>query len=332
MFISVFKKLCLVGFIAVVAFYGQEARADTSLVRIIKQVRNVSQNGTLASNTNVKSGDTLEYLIRVTNTSGGSLGSITITDAASLGLTNRSNFSVSRAYTGSLDTTGVQVTNLENNASVDVYYTMQVASSSSGNTLCNTGIANVNGQNAVSTACGYVDGLVVTPTTVGLMRPSLTVVNDTKNVSGTSIVAAREDFITYKFTATNAGSNVENSYTVSADLSGVLPLADVVDLGGGNLSGNVISYPAVSIAPGASVTRQVRVRIKYNLPPYNFVLTTTYGNEVKINVQSSANAINYLAPKVGGNDSVLGALSFGLLAVLGVLFFSKKKVKQTIFG
>ncbi len=329
-----FKKLLFLGFAVVFVASAQVAKAETQLVSVTKQVRNVTQNSVLAGSTNARIGDTLEYIIRVVNTSGGNLGTLIVADAASSGLGNRSNISVSRVATGGLDSTGLQILNLENNGVVDVRYTMQVQSSVTSNTQCNTAIVSTNGQSFTSTACGYISNsstAVTSSVVANNMRPSLTVINDTKNVSGTVVSAGREDFLTYKFTATNAGSIVENGYVVKVDLSGVLPLADVVDFGGGSLSGNTISYPAVNITPGSSITQQVRVRVKYNLPPYSFVLATTYGNEVKVNVRSSAGVITYVAPKVGGNTNALGALTFGLLFVLGALIFGNKKIKQLIF-
>ncbi len=328
-----FKRLIFLVFAVVFTASAQVAQAD-QLVSLTKQVRNITQNGVLASSTNARVGDTLEYLIHVVNTSGGNLGSVLISDAASSGLGNRSNISVSRVYTGSLEASGLQILNLENNGLVDVRYTMQVLSSVTSNTQCNTGIVNVNSQSFTSTACGYItdsNPVATSSGTTSSIRPSLAVVNDTKNVAGTGIVAGREDFLTYKFTATNSGSNVENNYAVTVDLSGVLPLADVVDFGGGSLNGNTINFQAASIAPGSSITQQVRVRVKYNLPPYNFVLTTAYGNEVKVNVQSTSSVTAYTAPTVGGNNSAFGALAFGLLAVAGALILGNKKVKQLIF-
>jgi uncharacterized repeat protein (TIGR01451 family) len=79
--------------------------------------------------------------------------------------------------------------------------------------------------------------------------------NDSKGADATSVNASKEDYITYTLTVTNNGNTPANSFVITDDLSGVLPYADMSDNGGGTVSGNVITYPALTIPAGGSVSK-----------------------------------------------------------------------------
>ena len=89
--------------------------------------------------------------------------------------------------------------------------------------------------------------------------------NETKNADATSIAASKNDYITYTLTVTNNGNIEADNFIVTDDLSQVTPYADITDNGGGTLSGNVLSFPAITVPAGGSVSRSFRVQVKNSL-------------------------------------------------------------------
>jgi uncharacterized repeat protein (TIGR01451 family) len=313
------------------------AKADTnSYVSVIRQVRNVSQGGVMASSAAAQVGDTLAFSVRVQNVSSAVLSNVFVTDTLQSSYSVRYNLSSSRLFTGSFENGGIQFATLEAGGIVDINYTVQVLSSAQGNAnSCTTSGAGVMGQNVSSSTCVYlgVTGAAVATTIgSGSVLQSVSVSNDTKNTSGASLVAAKEDFLTFAFTATNSGTIAQSAYSVSVDLAGVLPLVDVVDLNGGSLSGNTLTYPATSIAVGQSITRTLRVRVKYYLPPYGFVLKVAYGNQLQVSIPAQSGHATYVPPATGGNTAVASALLFALGFVALFVLFRSQRVRTFLFN
>jgi uncharacterized repeat protein (TIGR01451 family) len=154
--------------------------------------------------------------------------------------------------------------------------------------------------------------------------------NDTKNADATQVPASREDYITYTLTVTNVGNSDATNYVITDSLSGVLPLADIIDLGGGSLNGQTLSYPAVTIPANGTVSRTFRVRVKYFLSPsISYQMLNTFGNTVTVLINPPT---PYVPPKTGGMTDVLGGLGFaGLLTSVFVLQ-RKKNLFQLIFS
>lgn len=307
------------------------AQADVgSLLAVTKQVRNVSTGSGFASSVSARAGETVEYDVKVQNVSTSTLYNIAISDTLSSIPGTRTTLSVSRAYTGQLENGTFQLQSLEAGGTADVVFQVVLQNSTSVNTACSVATATVNSQAVSSSACVYISPVSAVSVSPTLIRQSLIVTNDTKNVSGTVVNAGKEDFLTFAFTVTNSGTGQQFGYVPTVDLSGVLPLVDTIDLGGGRLSGSTLTFPATDIAPGASVTKSLRVRVKYYLPPYNFVLKLSFGNDVQVNVQNTAAAgVVYTAPNTGAAIP-MGAVLFGLIAVLALLF-AQKRVRTILF-
>ena len=146
-------------------------------------------------------------------------------------------------------------------------------------------------------------------------------INETKNTDATTVIASKEDYITYTLTVTNTGNTPATSFVITDDLSQVLPYADMVDNGGGILSGNVISYPGITVPAAGSVSKSFKVRVKYNLAAnLSYTMTNTYGNTVTVRINTPQVLGAFVAPKTGGPSvaiaSIFGSLMAGGMAVI----------------
>jgi uncharacterized repeat protein (TIGR01451 family) len=158
-------------------------------------------------------------------------------------------------------------------------------------------------------------------------------VNETKNSDATTVVASREDYIIYTLTVTNSGNVPANSFVITDDLSQVLPYADMVDNGGGSLSGNVLSYPGITIPAGGSVSKSFKVRVKFSLAAnLSYTMTNTYGNTLSVRINTPQVLGAFVAPKTGGPSAQM-ASAFGALMVVGMTVVrNRRKVLELIWS
>lgn len=308
---------------------------STSQLSVIKEARNVTQSSTFVSAVTARAGETVEYQIRVRNTGSNTVYNVVLTDSATYPFTTRTNLTVSRGYTGQLDGTGIQFASLEAGAEALVRYQVLVPTAITLNSsYCNTAAVRADAvANQSATICAAIQNTVTTGNTTAAVNRSVTVSNDTKNARGVVVDAGREDYLTYTFTATNLTGALQYNVSLQVDLSGVLPLVDVVDNGGGTISGTTITYPAQDMGVATTTTKTLRVRVKYFLPPYSYSLVTTYGNDVRVNIPAQgATPTTFVAPKTGGNTVPLAAAGIGLLAVVAFAFFRNPAFRKTLFN
>lgn len=308
---------------------------STSQLSVMKEVRNVTQSGTFVSAVTARAGETVEYQIHVRNTGSNTVYNVVLTDSATYPFTTRTNLAVSRGYTGQLDGTGIQFANLEAGAEALVRYQVLVPTAMTLNSsYCNTAAVRADVVASQSTTiCVAIQNTVTTGNTTAAVNRSVTVSNDTKNTRGAAVDAGREDYLTYTFTATNLTGALQYNVSLQVDLSGVLPLVDVVDNGGGTISGTTITYPAQDMGVATTTTKTLRVRVKYFLPPYSYSLVTTYGNDVRVNIPAQgATPTTFVAPKTGGNTVPLAAAGIGLLAVLLFALYRNPAFRKTLFN
>ena len=156
-------------------------------------------------------------------------------------------------------------------------------------------------------------------------------INETKNVDATSVAASREDYITYTLTVFNNGNAPASNFVITDDLSQVLPYADVVDKGGGSLSGNVLSYPGLQLPAGGSISKSFRVRVKFSLANnLSYVMSNTYGNSITIRINTPQVLGSFIAPKTGADT--LGFAFATVLTAAAAVIRKRKLISSLIFG
>lgn len=110
--------------------------------------------------------------------------------------------------------------------------------------------------------------------------------NETKNQDATMVLAEPGDVIDFYLISRNNNSIAIDNYEVKSDLSGVLGLASVTYNGGGSVADNQIIYPAVSIASGATISKEFKIKIKEaNEWGDANQIVLSYGNQVIINLE-----------------------------------------------
>jgi uncharacterized repeat protein (TIGR01451 family) len=303
----------------------------TTTLTISKVVRNVTQGGSFAENlSNVRVGDVLEYQLRVRNTGSVAASAVTLRDYLNQPnlLSDFRNMTTSQLFTGSFGNGSVVTfaSDLQPNAEFVVGYLFTVSAQMNGTiSACNTATTTANNAaSATDTAC--VTG---TPGVPNLVL-SKSAYNDTKNVDATTRAASREDYITYTLTVRNTGNSDATNYVFTDNLSGVLPLADMVDLGGGTLVAQTLSYPAVTVPAGGTVSKTFRVRVKYFLSSsISYQMINTFGNTVVIVINPPT---PYTPPKTGGMTDVLGGIGFAGLLTSAALLQRKKNILKLIFA
>ncbi|MEK7161499.1 MAG: LPXTG cell wall anchor domain-containing protein, partial [Patescibacteria group bacterium] len=154
--------------------------------------------------------------------------------------------------------------------------------------------------------------------------------NETKNQDATAITASKENYIVYTLTSANNGNTPANNFVITDDLSQVLPYAYIADNGGGTVSGNVISFPGLTVPAYGAVSRSFKVRVKYSLADnLSYVMTNTYGNSISVRINTPQVLGVFVAPKTGAET---GAFAFaGLLTAATALIKRRKQLLKLIF-
>ncbi len=289
---------------------------------ISKMVRNNTQNTTFQKSVNASVNNRVTFQITVSNTGTQTLNNVYVNDLLPSGLSfisgtvrlDGSNASDSlignRLYIGQLSTSQQRTILFDANVSATSATTLtNVAQAAADNygqiqDTANVLISQVNG--------GFVN-----------LSYSKRAFNETKNIDATSAPADRENFILYTVTVRNDGNAPATNFVVSDDLSGVLNYASMVDLNGGTMNGNVISWPAEIVPTGSSISHTFRVRVKYTLPQGSLNLVNTYGNTVIVKlVQPKVLGAVFVAPKTG--SSATTAFVFAGLVTLAIAFAKRK--------
>jgi uncharacterized repeat protein (TIGR01451 family) len=273
---------------------------------ITKQVRSVN-GGSYQENVTVNNNDLVEFQITVRNTGNQPVNNVRINDLLPSGLSFSS---------GSFSGGDYQIGTLLTNESRTVNFQARV-NASQGQSLQN--VARAYGDNVSQV---QDDAWVFVQGSVQGGNVNLTynkrAWNDTKNQDAQSVYASREDYITYTLTVTNNGNQPATNFVVTDDLSQVMPYVDMIDNGGGSLSGNVITYPGITVPANGSVSRSFKVRVKYHLANnLSYVMTNTYGNTVTVRINQPQVQGEFTAPKTGADSLALafGAATTGLYAV-----------------
>ncbi|MCX6797066.1 MAG: hypothetical protein NTX98_01130 [Candidatus Doudnabacteria bacterium] len=288
---------------------------------ITKLVRNVN-GGAFQDSISANSGDTVEFEIVVRNSGNQVINNVQVSDSLNSGLNLVSGtVRVDGNYSGDY-LNNINLGSIMSGQQKRVVFQARVNVSGS-QSIQNTARASGDSASQVQDdAWVFVQGGSVQGGSVNLVY-SKRANNDTKNADATSVIASREDYIIYTLTVTNTGNSPATSFVVTDDLSQVLPYADIVDNGGGVLSGNVISYSGITVPAGGSVSKSFRVRVKYYLTAnLSYTMTNTYGNTITVRINTPQVLGAFVAPKTGADTL---SLTFGGILTLAFAGFRKRK-------
>ncbi len=298
------------------------------VLTISKLVKNLTTSTSYADTVSGKTGDRVNFKVTITNTGNTAVNNVKMTDAIPSGL--QFDDSVSTTGTPSFNTPTFSVVfgNLPAGESRTVEFAAKVTQTTAGQ-ICN--VATATGDNVPSVNDNACVTVIVTPPTPG--NPNIVLsksaFNNSKNVDATTVNADRGNTITFTLKTTNTGTADAVNYVIQDDLSGVLPLADLIESNGGTLNGNILSYPAMTIKPGETVTKTFKVNIKTSLAPnLSYQIKNTYGNTVVINVPGKE---IFVAPKTG-STAASAAVFAGLLTIGAVAVRRGKDIMGFIFA
>ncbi len=297
-------------------------------ISITKLVKNTSEGTNYTQTVDAEEGDRVYFKLTVKNTGNTTVRNVKVTDRIPSGLSfdDSVNTDGSSSFSGS--TLTVNLGSLSAGESQTIEFAARVTEDNGK--VCNT--ARVTGDNVNSDeddACVNVDTDKPSHNGSAHIIQSKRAFNDTKNADATAVSADRGNYITFTLTTKNDGDATKNNYVITDDLSGVLPLADIIDLGGGTLKGNTLTYPSVDIKAGQTVTKTFKVKVKTSLAPsISYQIRNTYGNTVVITVPGQT---IYEAPKTG-SAATSAAVFAGLVTAGAVAVRRGKDILGFIFA
>lgn len=158
---------------------------------------------------------------------------------------------------------------------------------------------------------------------------STSVFNETQNLSSLESTAKREDFLAVTYSLTNSGT-LSQVVSPKFNLSGSLPLVDFMSASGGTLTSEVLSFPDIRLEPGQTISYLAKFRVKYNLPPFKYVVRFSNEPSAEVVVESLLKGIAgepvYTAPVVGRKKDLLAALLLASSLSFG-FYFVKRKIQ-----
>ena len=229
-------------------------------VTLNKTAINVSRGNVDATKTTAKINDKITFKLTAKNT-GGTAKNITFKDDLSntlrfSKLTNRDGGAFN-ASTGVLSWPAISV---GPGATVTKTITVQM------NGSLETNETNCKIVNHFTTAATVIIPVGCTPPPANITLSKTATNVSQNNVDATKVSAKVNQTITFKLSAKNTGGTAKN-VTFSDDLSSTLRYAKIAKNGGGNYNSatEVLSWPAVSVAPGATVTKSFSVKMNSSL-------------------------------------------------------------------
>lgn len=300
---------------------SKPSNPNITIAKVVK-----TSSGSYTESVNVNPNERVTFKVTVTNNGDQIVHNVKVTDPIPAGLQFDDSVNTNGASSFNSNTLTVNFGSLNIGESKTVEFAAKATNTSSR--ICNVARASADNVNSVEdNACVNID-IPNQPGTPNIVI-SKSAFNNNKNVDATTVTADRGNTITFTLTTKNTGNATKNDYVVTDDLSGVLALADIVDLNGGKLNGNILTFPAIDIKAGETVTKTFKVSVKTTLAPsISYQIKNTYGNTVIINVPGKT---VYEAPKTGaaGTSAVVFA---GLLTAGAVLVRRGKDIFGFIFA
>jgi uncharacterized repeat protein (TIGR01451 family) len=149
--------------------------------------------------------------------------------------------------------------------------------------------------------------------------------------------ASPGDVIQYTLSTTNNGQVAYTDYSTTDNLSTVLDYATIDNDNGATIdSSDNITWPPVTIAPGATITDVFTVQVKNPLPQiaenadgnYDNQMVNAYGNTITINVPPSVvvSAVNTAETSLPNTGPGTGIFVMCIIAVVVGYFYSRSRL------
>jgi uncharacterized repeat protein (TIGR01451 family) len=320
----------------------RQAQADSASLSISKLVRNLSTGVGFSKSVVAQNGERVAFQISIM-ANNGTVDSALLTENLPTGLKYISGtgkldtvllsdtFAFSSLSLGPITSGKSKVLSYE--AYVSVQPGLSQASLTNIATVSGIGAASVSDSAAVNVNQNVnppVDNNVLPPASSANLTFSQRAFNETKNVDATIVDAQKEDYVTYTLTVTNSGGLPALNFSLSDDLSQILPYADLADNGNGNFSGKVLMFPNLTVPSAGSISKSFQVRVKYFLPDsQNFSMSNTFGNTLTVNISNPQVKGAFVAPKTGADT--MGLMFGGLLTLGFALYRHRKYLIKLIF-
>ncbi|OGF03930.1 MAG: hypothetical protein A3H14_02505 [Candidatus Doudnabacteria bacterium RIFCSPLOWO2_12_FULL_49_8] len=301
---------------------------------LTKEVRNLTtNNGFFTSSVSANNGDQVQFRLTVRNNNlTTSANNVRLTDSLPAGLTYvPGSFQVDGgSASGSLFGSTEFLGSLSPSQSRTIMFNATV-NATAGQIMTNVANAAADNANSVSGQATVTVSGTVLGGNVALVQ-SKRAFNQTRNADAITVVAQPGDIIVYTLSVTNQGNTPAANYVFQDDISDVLQLSQLQDFSDGtfNLGALSLSWPAVTISPGVTVTKTFTVKVNSSFASgLDNVMTNTFGNTVNVQVNKPTVAGAFISPKTGPTTNL--SLLFAFLTV-GAFVARKQKSQLKIVG
>ena len=194
------------------------------------------------------------------------------------------------------------------------------------------------GQLQSGPSCEVKDKVTKPVPGISAMKKAKNITKKLDNADGTT--ASAGDIIEYTVITTNSGTGPANGYIIKPDSLGpVLEYADMLDSPEATFdkTSQQLSWPAVTIKPGDTVSKTFQVKVKNPVPSTapslsdpagkQYIICNKYGNNICINIDrplpAKVEQVVTKLPQTGSGSSLFA--TFLLVCVLG-FFYTRSKI------
>lgn len=195
---------------------------------------------------------------------------------------------------------------------------------------------------AADSACKPCDASISSQDTLACVSVSKSAANTTLGLTdANNTMAQAGNVIVYTLYAHNKGKGQVKDYVFLENMSDVLDYATITDFHGGTIdSNNIVQWPALNIAAGETVSKQITIKVLDVVPQtpastsdpahFDLMMTNVYGNAVSIQLPGSpAKAVEVQATKLVNTGPGTNLFIAGAIVVLAGYFYSRSRLLAT---